>query len=302
MSIATYLTALDRDRDALAANLTTKGVPASSSETFTTLVPKVLNIPSGGGGGDIEWTDTLLPVSTTAPTGTNASNLINVGLGIKKLTVENLKITGTVGFLGFGNMEELTFKNCTFGNGSTGYSIEDNGNGGLPKLTKLTIKDCTFEGGSSGYGPLRISYASVNSALDVTIDGLTIPTGTTITAGNTTSNFFVGQGIKSITFRNIELNGYGVFSYLFNSCSSLTSIDLSSFVVAPTKVQRMFQGCTSLTTLDISGLDCTGITSSTNYTNMFNNVPTTCAIYVKDAANQAWFSSKFSNYTFTIKT
>lgn len=50
MSIATYLTALDRDRDALAANLVTKGVQASSSETFTTLVPKVLNIPSGGGG------------------------------------------------------------------------------------------------------------------------------------------------------------------------------------------------------------------------------------------------------------
>ncbi len=47
MSIATYLTALDRDRDNLAANLTTMGVPASSSETFTSLVPKVLDIPSG---------------------------------------------------------------------------------------------------------------------------------------------------------------------------------------------------------------------------------------------------------------
>ena len=51
MSIATYLTALDRDRDALAANLVTKGVQASSSETFTTLVPKVLDIPSGGSSG-----------------------------------------------------------------------------------------------------------------------------------------------------------------------------------------------------------------------------------------------------------
>lgn len=47
MSITTYLTALDRDKDNLAANLTAKGVPASSSETFTSLVPKVLDIPSG---------------------------------------------------------------------------------------------------------------------------------------------------------------------------------------------------------------------------------------------------------------
>lgn len=51
MSIATELGKLNTQRNNLAANLTTKGVTASSSETLAQLVPKVLDITSGGGGG-----------------------------------------------------------------------------------------------------------------------------------------------------------------------------------------------------------------------------------------------------------
>lgn len=47
MSIANYLTALDAQRDQLACNLVTMGVQASESEKLNTLVPKVLQIPSG---------------------------------------------------------------------------------------------------------------------------------------------------------------------------------------------------------------------------------------------------------------
>lgn len=47
MSIGNYLTALDEQRDALARNLVTMGVQASESEKLNTLVPKVLQIPSG---------------------------------------------------------------------------------------------------------------------------------------------------------------------------------------------------------------------------------------------------------------
>ena len=47
MSIANYLTALDAQRDQLARNLVTMGVQASESEKLSTLVPKVLLIPSG---------------------------------------------------------------------------------------------------------------------------------------------------------------------------------------------------------------------------------------------------------------
>ena len=46
-TIADYLTALDKQRRHLAANLTVKGVPASASEKLNTLVPKVLEISGG---------------------------------------------------------------------------------------------------------------------------------------------------------------------------------------------------------------------------------------------------------------
>lgn len=43
-----YLNQLQSDKESLANNLISKGIEASSSETFTALVPKVLNIQSGG--------------------------------------------------------------------------------------------------------------------------------------------------------------------------------------------------------------------------------------------------------------
>lgn len=49
-TIAEQLTQLTQDRDDLVDNLTTKGITGlTGDETFTELVPEVLNIPSGGG-------------------------------------------------------------------------------------------------------------------------------------------------------------------------------------------------------------------------------------------------------------
>jgi len=46
-----YLTQLQQDRDDLVDNLEAKGITGlTGDETFTELVPEVLNIPSGGGG------------------------------------------------------------------------------------------------------------------------------------------------------------------------------------------------------------------------------------------------------------
>ncbi len=50
-----YLQQLQTDKQNLVDNLVTKGVSATSDETFTSLVPKVLDIQSGG--SDVEITD-----------------------------------------------------------------------------------------------------------------------------------------------------------------------------------------------------------------------------------------------------
>ena len=49
---ADYLNKLVEQKNTLADNLVTKGVTATHDETLETLVPKVLDISSGGGGDD----------------------------------------------------------------------------------------------------------------------------------------------------------------------------------------------------------------------------------------------------------
>ena len=51
MDITDYLTRLDSLRDQLADNLVKKGVDATQDESLTELIPKVLEITQGGGGG-----------------------------------------------------------------------------------------------------------------------------------------------------------------------------------------------------------------------------------------------------------
>lgn len=58
MTTSDYLEQLVQDRDDLVDNLTTKGITGlTGDETFTELVPEVLNIPSGGGTTEVEEKD-----------------------------------------------------------------------------------------------------------------------------------------------------------------------------------------------------------------------------------------------------
>lgn len=63
-----YLTQLEQDREDLVDNLETKGITGlSGDETFTELVPEVLNIPSGGGADLSEYFLTEIDTNTTLP-------------------------------------------------------------------------------------------------------------------------------------------------------------------------------------------------------------------------------------------
>lgn len=80
-TISEQLTQLISDRDDLVDNLTTKGISGlTGDETFTELVPEVLNIP---GGGDIsEYFLNTLDISTS-------------GIGLIKKIPNNTTVTGT---------------------------------------------------------------------------------------------------------------------------------------------------------------------------------------------------------------
>ena len=113
---------------------------------------------------------------------------------------------------------------------------------------------------SWAFDDMRSTFASVEKDDRVSgkISGLT----------SMTSMF---ESCSSLTI--IDLSGFDTsqvtsMSRMFNSCSSLASLDLSSFDTSKvTSMSNMFNGCSSLTGLDLSGFD----TSQVKYmSNMFN--------------------------------
>ena len=65
---------------------------------------------------------------------------------------------------------------------------------------------------------------------------------------------------------------------MFNDCSSLTSLNLSSFNTAKVIIMReMFRYCTSLKNLDLSSFNTSSVT---NYGSMFSGVPDLCFVYM----------------------
>lgn len=112
------------------------------------------------------------------------------------------------------------------------------------------------------------------------------------------SNMFCKmKGLSNIDFisKKINTSKSTDFGSMFNSCSSLTSLDLSNFNTSSgTNFQSMFYGCSKLTSLDLSNFDtssgktfgsmfngCGGLTSldisgfktpsGTDFNGMFNN-------------------------------
>lgn len=89
---------------------------------------------------------------------------------------------------------------------------------------------------------------------------------------NDCSGMFSGSGstrmseINSIKFnRCIHTSNVTDMSYMFGSCSSLTTIDLSSFDTSKvTNMNGMFSGCTSLTSLDLSSFNTSLVESMIN--------------------------------------
>lgn len=104
---ADYLNKLVAQKNTLADNLTTKGVSATHDETLETLVPKILEISSGGGGNGI------YPINpqTGLPYGD-----VTIGEGIITLVntfKENTDITSAKLPNSLKTIGSYAFRNCT---------------------------------------------------------------------------------------------------------------------------------------------------------------------------------------------
>ena len=136
--------------------------------------------------------------------------------------------------------------------------------GTTPQTVKIytdldTLEEVQVSEGNKWYGYAipkdkglyRISGDTVNKVVvkaDITTSNIKVIPNTTIEAS------FKGSNTSNVTS----------MKSMFIGCSSLTSLDVSSFDTSKvTSMESMFNGCRSLKSLDLSGWDTSSLTSTT---------------------------------------
>ena len=299
---AEYLNKLVEQKNTLADNLVTKGVPATHDETLETLVPKVLNIGGGSSGGNgiypvdnygvptgdviipegvvymgnssyvpfknnsqvtsISCPSTLTNISANACNG--ASNLVSIS------GIENVTVIDASAFSKCYNLEiDLpsglkTLSQSAFSNCSKISSLQ------IPALTNwgtMTFQNCTSLSSVSFAENFALTTIPVNTFDGCTsLKNVTLPTS----INKIDSNAFSNSGIENIVIHNgITRLGNSVFY----GCTSLSEITLPNTIssINATNGSRYntFSDCTALTTVYLEqDFNCSiSFYSSANITN-----------------------------------
>ena len=96
-----------------------------------------------------------------------------------------------------------------------------------------------------------------------------------------------------VGMRYLNTSNVTDMQYMFEGCSSLTSLDVSSFDTSNvTEMDGMFGGCSSLTSLDISSFDTSNVT---NMSGMFVGCSSLTSLDLNNfnTSNVVWMSSMF---------
>lgn len=103
--------------------------------------------------------------------------------------------------------------------------------------------------------------------------------------------------LKKLDLSNIAPVGTIAMYSTFENCNQLEEIDISN-IESVGSLRQTFYGCTHLQKIDMRKML---LSLSTNHSQTFQNVPTSCLIIVKDATEKAWMNTNFPTYT-NVKT
>ena len=235
-----YLNKLVTQKNTLADNLVTKGVDATHDETFETLVPKVLEISSGGGGG-------IYPIDNTGmPTGD-----VIVPDGVVTLSKipfrANTNITSVSLPNSLTSISDNCFEDCTSLQSvnipSSITAIPTHAFDTCSNLLTINIpSNCTNIG--------EYAFAYCKKLKNITIDKCD---------SSRTYGSYCFAYCNSLTNDDISkvLSGsYTIYPYLFTGCTGITDIKVGMVW------HNMFDSCTNLVHAIITGSSSTGDTGS----------------------------------------
>ena len=229
-STSDYLAQLQTDKQTLVDNLVTKGVSATSDETFTSLVPKVLDISTGT---DIEITD--------------ASYLFYYGARDNQI-VDLLKLCKNVTNCNymFGYCRDMT--SLDLSNFDT--SQVTNMSNMFYYCTKLTQIDVSnFD--TSQVTDVVYMFRTCSSLTELDVSNFD-----TSQVTNMSSMFGECKKLTQIDVSNFDTSQVTTIYGMFNSCESLTELDLSSFDTSNvTNTGRLTRLCSKLEKLIINRQD-----------------------------------------------
>lgn len=110
--------------------------------------------------------------------------------------------------------------------------------------------------------------------------------------------FYKCTSLEEIDLSYLNVPKVTTYYGLFRECTNLKKANLSCLVSsANISAANMFENCKNLEELDIRNWQINKITTATNYTSIFTNVPYTCKIIVKDEACRTWVKARNSAFS-----
>lgn len=217
-------------------------------------------------------------------------------------------------FNGCSGLKSLDFTNCNTSNATSFYNMFSNCSN-LRTLDLSSFVTSSVTNMSSMFNSCSL-LESVNLSSFVTssvtnmnsmfarcyaLKSIDLSNFTTTAVTNIGALFFSCNNLESVNLSSFNTSTVTDMSSMFYNCNKLTTIDIHNFTIEScTNIGSMFNNCASLQHLNISGMDFGTYGSNiTSYNAMFQNVPTTCEIWVKNQAAKDWLESKFgTSYQF----